>query len=132
MKTHAILTAVILVGMAALSHAATIASPPLLSGQVADAAACYVRNVGPKPVTLQVKIVNAADDLQPASLNTCNPSPLAPGVTCVVLAPSLSTTNTAFSCIAVASGSKRNLRGTMELRDSSASGLTVLIAADLR
>lgn len=131
MKTYAtFLAAASLVGITGLSHAGTIASPPLPTG-TGTAGACYIRNVGTKPISLQVTALNnfSPGFINP-NLNTCNPTPLAAGRTCVLLVNDLPDDVT-FACSAVVNGSAKDLRGTVELRDLTNS-LKVLAAEELR
>jgi hypothetical protein len=130
MKLHAtMLAAATLVGMASAAQAGqTIASPTFRTG-VDNGGACYVRNVGRVPVSVQVKISqNFGADLLP-SFQSCNQAPLAPGRTCVALVADLPDDVT-FACSATASGSAKYLRGTLELRDLSPV-FKVLVAGDL-
>jgi hypothetical protein len=109
--------AVLLSSAGGFAHAAqTISSPPV-SAHVQNAqGACYVRNVGSIPVTVKVEISRADGTARVPSFQNCNDHPLAPGTTCVVLAP-LVDFHFWWGCSATASISAKNLRGTMEVRD---------------
>lgn len=141
MKTFAALAAVVsLVGITGLSHAATIASPAIPTLHATDfeggslygtTGACYVRNVGRVPVSLEVKFFqNFGVELSP-SFQNCNSVPLAPGRTCVALVNDLPD-DVVFSCSATASGSPKNLRAMIEQRGITDAGLKVIVAEDLR
>lgn len=106
-------------------------STPALPTEVDNAGACYIRNVGPVPVSLQAHLYQYfGSDLAP-TFDGCNGVPLAPGRTCALLVNDLPD-DVVVACAADAAGSARNLRGTLELRNITPSGLRVLIAADLR
>ncbi|HEY8515546.1 MAG TPA: hypothetical protein VIS07_08535 [Candidatus Binatia bacterium] len=129
-----------LVGTTAVAQAATLSSPMLPTFHATDfvggsmlgnAAACYVRNVGKKPVKLEVKFQqNFGSDL-PSSFQNCNAVPLAPGRTCVALINDLPD-DVAFGCTAVVSGSAKNVRASVEFRALTVFGQKVLVAEDLR
>jgi hypothetical protein len=106
--------------------AQTIASAPVLTTGIphADQAACYVRNIGTKPLEVSVQFVGSST----TAFDNCNTGPLDPGRTCVLLkdGPML-----LAECRATASGSTKKLRGTAELRLSTAGGLVVWDARDL-
>ena len=130
MKISAVLTAAAaLLGMTGLSHAATIASPLLPTG-TGTSGACYIRNVGTKPISLQATISQNVDFPVIVNFQNCNNAPLAAGRTCVVLVNDLPD-DVFFSCSAVVAGSEKNLSGTVEVRDVSPI-LKVLAAEELR
>ena len=115
-------------GMSGIANGGTIASAPMLAIGLphADQAACYVRNVGPVPVEVSVQL---AVGVPAPTVDTCNTGPLAPGQTCVVLRDG----PLGFAeCTATASVSPRRLRGTVELRLATPSGLQVWSAQDLQ
>ena len=133
-KARVILIAVlVLLGAAGLAQASgSIATATIYSPLPVSTGACYIRNVGKTPVTLNVQISGYFDgsNLVP-SFQNCNDAPLPAGATCVVLVD-LSGGSQA-GCVATAtSGSAKNLRGTLELRSSSGGGLHVVDASDLR
>jgi hypothetical protein len=129
MKTHAgVALGLALLSSTGFAHAGqTIASPPVLhgGGQLATTA-CYVRNVGTRPVSVTVQITDEAGASLTPSFQNCN-TPLLPGRTCVVLAGNGGGEFT--GCSATASGSAKYLRGTMESRNPN---LDVRHAEDLR
>jgi hypothetical protein len=140
MKTYAILTAAAsLWGITGLSHAAQIASPALptlhsttfVGGELIETGgACYIRNIGTSPISVEVKFFqNFGVELAPDFQN-CNGAPLAAGRTCILRISNLPD-DVVFACSATASNVK-NLRGILELRGDTASGLKVLLAEELR
>jgi hypothetical protein len=130
-KYPALLAAVSLLGTAAVSDAGQrIISTSLRTG-VGTAGACYVRNAGKTPVPVQVEMYQNAGFPIIISFQNCNDVPLAPGRTCVVLANDLPDDVT-FQCSVDATGSAKNLRGNVELRAITPSGLRVILADELR
>lgn len=130
MKTYAVLTAAAsLLGITGLSHAAQISSPLLPTG-TGTSGACYIRNVGSSPISLQATISQNVDFPVIVNFQNCNNAPLPAGRTCVVLVNDLPD-DVFFSCSAVVDGSAKNLRGTVEVRDISPI-LKVLAAEELR
>jgi hypothetical protein len=131
MKTYAVLpAAVALLGLTSLAPAAQLLSPPLATG-VNAAGACYFRNVGPTPITLHVKALsNFTPDFITPDFQNCNDAPLAAGHTCVLLVDDLPD-DTTFACAAKVTGSAKNLRTSIEIRDLG-NGLKVLLADQLR
>lgn len=130
MKTYAALTvAAFLLGNTGLSHAATIASPAFPTG-TDTAGACYVRNVGTTPISVGVTMFENFGTPLATNTDNCNNTPLAAGRTCVLLVDNLPDDVT-VACSAVAGVGVKNLRGTLELRDTL-NALKVLIAEDLR
>jgi hypothetical protein len=133
MKKHTALAALgFLLGTAGISHAAqTITSAALPTG-TNTAGACYIRNVGTSPISLQVEaLLNFSTGFISPSFQNCNQAPLPGGRTCVLLVNDLPDDVT-FECSAVVSGSVKNLRATAELRQITTSGLKVILAEDLR
>ena len=133
MKTQASrLVAAVLFSLGGLAEAAqTISSAAIPVTTLPDNLACYVRNIGDKPVSVTVQIVNSSGAVVSPAFQNCNGAPLAAGRTCVVLVSAV--TNDLFACSATASGSAKNLRGTMELRRSLfGGGVEVEAADDLR
>lgn len=128
MKTYAALaTVAALWATTGLAHAATLASSFLVTPGGAIPAACYIRNVGTSPVSLQVTIFNSSGPIMPTTQN-CNDAPLPLGATCVVLGDAGSLFGTGVACSAKAGGSVRNLRGTLNIIGD----LTPLRSAPLR
>jgi hypothetical protein len=132
MRTYAaLLSAVCLLSTATLSHAGQrIISTSLRTG-VDTAGACYIRNVGKTAIPVQVEMYQNAGFPMIISFQNCNDVPLAAGRTCVVLVNDLPDDVT-FQCSAVAAGSAKNLRGNVELRAITPSGLRVLISDEVR
>src|SRR5215510_14962043 len=127
MKAHVgVALGLSLLSSTGFAHAGqTIASPPVLQHALSGAA-CYVRNVGTRPVSVTVQITNEAGASLTPSFQNCD-VPILPGRTCVVLA--VNGRGGFAGCSAMASGSAKQLRGTMESRDSN---LDVVHAEDLR
>lgn len=129
MKTYAaLIAAAALWTVTSPAHALTLASSFL----VADgdsAAACYIRNVGTTAIALEVNIFLFDGSVFTPSVENCNAAPLAPGKTCVVLVNN--TFGFSLACAAKAVGLVKNLRGTLEIRDTE-NDLKVLLAEDLR
>ena len=133
MKTHVTgLAAALLFSMSGLAEAAqTISSAAIPVTTLPDNFACYVRNVGRTPVSVTVQIVNSSGTMVHPDFDNCTAVPLAGGRNCVVLASGL--TSDLFACSATASGSAKNLRGTLELRRLLfGGGVEVEAADDLR
>src|SRR3954470_14807976 len=117
MRRSAVLAAAAaLIAAAGVAHAGTIVSPPLWT-DVNTRGACYVRNIGTKPITLQV---TALDNFSPGfitpSFQNCNNAPLDAGRTCVLLVDDLPDDVT-FACSADVSGSTKNIRAQVEVRN---------------
>jgi hypothetical protein len=142
MKTYAVLTAAAsLWGITGLSHAGTIASPALptlhsttfVGGELIETGgACYIRNVDTDDsISVEVKFFqNFGVELAPDFQN-CNNAPLGPGKTCVLIISNLPD-DVVFACSAKATGSVKKLRGILELRGHTASGLKVILSEELR
>lgn len=122
-------TIAVLLGITGLSYAAQVTSPLLPTG-TGTSGACYIRNVGSSPISLQATIFQNVDFPVIVNFQNCNNAPLPAGRTCVVLVNDLPD-DVFFSCSAVVSGSAKNLRGTVEVRDISPT-LKVLAAEELR
>jgi hypothetical protein len=131
MKTYTVLPAAMsLLGLTSLAPAAQLVSPPLATG-VNAAGACYFRNVGTTPMSLQVQTLsNFTPDFLTPSFQNCNDAPLAAGHTCVLLVNDLPD-DTTFACAATVTGSAQKLRTSIEIRDLG-NGLKVLLADKLR
>lgn len=134
MKVYSTLVAMAaLAGSASLVHAGQTIVSGALPTSTGTAGACYVRNAGPTPVSLQVAVLeNFSPGFITPDFDSCNSeSPLAAGRTCVVLIDDLPDDVT-FECSATASGNAKNLRGAAELRFIGRDGaLSVLGAADM-
>jgi len=132
MKLSTLLTAMaLLAGSAGFAQAVPTITSMGLPTKTDTYGACYVRNVGTRPVSLQVA---ALDNFSPGfidpSWQNCNDVPLAPGRTCVLLINDLPDDVT-FSCSAtLISGSPRYVRGSVEVRSIGDSRVT--LAADMR
>lgn len=136
MKLRTTLTALAcLTSGAGMAHAAqTIASAPLWTG-LSHAGACYIRNVGTRPVSLTVSpLINFTPGFRTADFDNCNNNdgvPLQPGHTCVLLMNALDDDVT-FACSAVVNGSAKNVRGNVEIRESVTGGQRVIAADEMR
>ena len=75
-------------------------------------------------------VINYTAPVTP-SFQNCNDGPLAAGRTCVLLMDSLDDDVT-FACSAVLSGSAKDVRGSVEIREITQSGLSVVAADELR
>jgi len=125
---------------AGVVQAATISSPALPTLHATDfeggnlfntTGACYVRNVGKTPISLEVKFFQNFGSELVASFQNCNQAPLAAGRTCVALVNDLPD-DVVFSCSANIAGSAKNVRGSLEQRGITVNGLEVLVAEELR
>jgi len=133
MKVNTLLaTAAALLGSASLAYAGqTIISPALETGSN-TAGACYVRNIGKTPISLQVTALeNLTPGFIPADFQNCNDAPLAGGHSCVLLVNNLPDDVT-FECSAAVSGNVKNVRASAEVRAILTGGLQVIAAQDLR
>lgn len=129
MKTPTSLLAVALAGVTATASAAGTIATTLEYLGVGAQGACYIRNVGPRPASIDVEVDDSTDRLTPA-FDGCNGAPLGSGATCVVLFQRSRTAS--IGCSATTrSGSAKNLRGTLEIRDTNG-GLHTTGAVDLR
>jgi hypothetical protein len=132
MRTYAaLLSAACLLSTAAVADAGQrIISTSIRTG-VGTAGACYIRNVGKTPIPVQVEMYQNAGFPMIINFQNCNDVPLSPGRTCVVITNDLPDDVT-FQCSAVATGSAKNLRGNVELRQITSSGLRVLLSDEVR
>ena len=133
MKLRTTLTALAcLTAGAGTAHAAqTIASAPLWTG-LSHAGACYVRNVGTRPIAVQIStLINFTAGFRTPDFEDCNEAPLQPGHTCVALLNALDDDVT-FACSAVVTGSAKNVRGNVEIRESVTGGQQVIAADEMR
>lgn len=140
MKSLAALAAAVCLTAAGVAQAATISSPALPTLHATDfeggnlfntTGACYVRNVGKTPISLEVKFFQNFGSELAASFQNCNQAPLAAGRTCVALVNDLPD-DVVFSCSATIAGSAKNVRASVEQRGITVNGLEVLLAEDLR
>lgn len=131
MRMYSVIAAIaFLLGSGGATHAAQIVSPPLPTSEN-TAGACYFRNVGTTPITLQVDTwLNFSPGFISPSFQNCNQAPLPGGRTCVVLVDDLPDDVT-FACSAVVS-SATNLRGIAEVRQITNGGLRVVVSEELR
>lgn len=132
MKTKSMfVTLTALLGVASAAHAATITSGGIPTG-VGNNAACYFRNAGSTPISLQAQgLINFTRGFTVPNFQNCNGTPLAPGRTCVLIWNDIDD-DTAFACTADVSGSAKNLRATAELRTPVSGGLKVTASSELR
>ena len=141
MRTLVALAAMaLLAGTAGSARAANIHSPaiPTLHSTTFEggtlintSGACYIRNVGVTPITLEVSFFQNFGSPLAASFQNCNQAPLPPGRTCVALINDLPD-DVVFSCSASVRGSAKNLRATLEHRGITSAGFKILAAEDLR
>jgi hypothetical protein len=113
-----------LLGPIGPAHAANVIASTLLQSDAFTQLACYVRNVGAAPIGVNVQLYAQDGSSIAPTFENCNAVVLDGGRTCVVLAnPSGD-----GACTATASGSAKNLRGTLEVRY----GGKVVTTQDLR
>jgi len=125
-------TLALVFGIAGVSHAAQTITSPALPTVTNTAAACYLRNVGTRPVSVQLMaLTNFTPGITTPSFENCNEAPLAPGKSCVLLMNDLDD-DVNFACTAAVSGSARDVRGAVEIRQITAGGLRVVLSADLQ
>jgi len=104
-----------LVGIAGYAHAAQTIVSAGLPTSTNTSAACYVRNIGSRPVTVSLTAsVNYTAPVQP-SFENCSRAPLDAGHSCVLLVDELDDDVT-FACAAVIGGSAKSVRGNVEIR----------------
>jgi hypothetical protein len=113
--------------LAGAAHAGSISSAPVVNFYFGAGTqdACYVRNVGKRPLEVNVVITDAEGLAHTSSTDTCNGAPLAPDSACVVI---LEHPGGFMACTATTPGSARSLRGTLETRLN----LNIVSAQDLR
>ena len=116
------------------SGSQTLAGGPLNIHAVfrnGDQAACYIRNIGTKPVSLHAEFiyfVSGRPDFPP-SFEDCNQGPLAPGRTCVLL---INTPAVVECAVTVSGGGSKSLRGPVEIRRATPSGPVVVESGEMR
>ena len=134
MKLGTALSALALVsGLAGNSHAAQTLVSPGFPTNTNTSGACYLRNIGPRSVSVQVSaLLNFSPGFITPDFENCNDAPLASGQTCVLLVNDLPDDVT-FECSALVNGSAKNLRGNAELRAIiPAGGARVILADEMR
>ena len=133
MRLSSVLTAlVVLSGGAGLAHASQIITSPPLQTVENTAGACYIRNVGTRPITVQISpLINFTPGFRTADFEDCNEAPLQPGHTCVLLMNDLDDDVT-FACTAVIGGNSKSVRGSIEVRNILQNGLQTIVADELR
>jgi hypothetical protein len=133
MRLSSVLTALaVLSGGAGLAHASQIITSPALQTVTNTAGACYIRNVGTRPITVQISpLINFTAGFRTPDFEDCNEAPLQPGQTCVLLMNDLDDDVT-FACTAVIGGNAKNVRGSIEVRSIIPGGLQTLLADELR
>jgi hypothetical protein len=114
-KKYAVLIAALVLGSSSLAHAGQILSPGLPTG-IGSAGACYVRNTGTTPVTVQVTLFSNNSIVAAEYHDHCSIAPLHPGHTCLVVVDALP--DASFAACRATSGSVAKLRGTLEIRQS--------------
>jgi hypothetical protein len=98
------------------------------------AGACYIRNVGTRPITVDISpLINFTAGFRTPDFNNCSNGndglPLQPGHTCVLLMNTLDAEVT-FACSAVIGGNAKNVRGSIEVRNILPGGGAQTILAD--
>src|SRR5262245_65518192 len=137
MRLSSVLTALALLsGGAGRAPAPQILTRPPLQTVENTAGACYIRNVGTRPISVQISpLINFTPGFRTADFNDCSNGndglPLQPGHTCVLLMNTLDADVT-FACSAVVVGSARNVRGNVEIRESVTAGQHVIAADEMR
>src|SRR5262245_31794203 len=103
------------VAMSGDAHAAPTIASAGRPTSTNTSAACYVPNIGTRPVTVSLTAsVNYTAPVQP-SFENCSQTPLDAGHSCVLLVDDLDDDVT-FACAAVIGGSAKNVRGNVEIR----------------
>ena len=123
----ALLSSAVLLGLTGLAQAEKLVSPPFPT-QLFTSGACYVRNTGTTPVSVQVSLFSNNGLI--VSTDTCNDNPLAAGETCVILVNDLP--DDSFAACSLTAGTVAKLRGTFEIRENIGGVLRVIAAEDLR
>ena len=138
MRLSSVLTALALLsGGAGLAHASQIITSPPLQTVENTAGACYIRNVGTRPISVQISpLINFTPGFRTADFNNCSNGndglPVQPGHTCVLLMNTLDADVT-FACSAVIGGNAKNVRGSIEVRSIlPGGGLQTILADELR
>jgi hypothetical protein len=133
MRLSSVLTAVVVLsGGAGFAHASQIITSPPLPTVTNTAGACYIRNVGTRPITVQIRpLINFTPGFRTADFEDCNEAPLQPGHTCVLLMNDLDDDVT-FACTAVIGGNAKSVRGSIEVRNILQNGLQTISADELR
>jgi hypothetical protein len=113
----ALMTLLAVIAVAATASAGGTIATTLLQVGVGIDGACYVRNVGSKAESITVEVDDTEDRLGP-TFDSCDGAPLGAGTTCVVLFRRGPFRHVGCSAT-TRSGSAKNLRGTLEIRDTS-------------
>jgi hypothetical protein len=133
-KFTAFVAALLMLPFAGIAYAAQLISPPLWS-EFNNSAACYIRNTGGSPVSVQVKIYSnfGPDDPLTPVFQNCNNAPLPAGRTCAVLVSVSGLPDSSFVGCMVTGNALGKIRGTLEIREATP-GLPfrVTVAEDLR
>jgi hypothetical protein len=134
MRLSSVLTALaVLSGGAGLAHASQIITSPPLQTVENTAGACYIRNVGTRPISVQLSpLINFTPGVRTADFENCSDVLLPPGKTCVLLMNTLDADVT-FACSAlIVGGSAKSVRGSIEVRSITPAGLQTILADELR
>jgi len=132
MKTHAALAAsALFLGLAGPASAAQILSPALPTSN-GTSGACYIRNTGTTPITVQVSLFSNNSIVAAQYHDSCSGVALAGGHTCWVLVDHLP--EASFAACRATSGSIAKVRGTLEIRAirDQPPTLRILVSEDLR
>lgn len=129
MRTASFAVAVSLSSLAVTAHAAELRSSPLWT-DVGNAGACYIRNVGTNPVSVQVKLFS--NNGMSIVRDTCNTGPLGAGKTCAVFSLHLPDDSLVACSAKTSDVNVSNLRGNIDVRRFVAGGGEVVVGEDLR
>jgi hypothetical protein len=127
MMRATVLIGAALLWTAAIAEAGTLATPTSTQQTGANSVACYIRNVGKKEIPLTATVKSSGIPVV-LDFENCNPTPLAAGATCVVLAHNCA----GCGCVVTSEKTVKNLRGTLEWRLSNSPGLRVIDSVDLQ
>src|SRR5262249_41339243 len=135
MRLSSILTTLALLsGGAGLAHASQIITSPPLQTANNTAGACYIRNVGTRPIDVAISpLINFTAGFRTPDFNNCSNGNdgvlVQPGHTCVLLMNTLDADVTS-ACTAVIGGNAKNVRGSIEVRSILPGGGAQTILAD--
>ena len=121
MKSKLIVGAILL-SIGAVANADTLAGGAIYGGPSQTTATCYLYNAGTGPVTVTTNSIIRRGTLTPLTLTYDDCSTLAAGATCFIEANIEN--GSAHSCRMVVSPSGADVRGSFEIRNSSAQVLS--------
>lgn len=133
MKTKTVLaTLIALLASAGAAHAATTLTSAAIPTGVNNNTACYFRNVGTTPISLQAQgLINFLGGFTTPNFENCNEAPLAAGRSCILLWNDIDD-DTTFACSVTVKGNAKNLRAAAELRAPVPGGMKVVASSELR